>query len=388
MESKSRKKLLFNVLRIGVCVAGLYLVVRGVSWNDVATLPDGATVVGRITEDEDTDTFSVAEAGAAQVQTHPRTYPPAEGSDEPRKADIHYGLRTALSRAKIALLIAALFVFAPGTFIQGKRFQWMLRAQRIDIGYWESLKLCYVGNFLNFAYAIGGTAGDMYKMYCVARHAKRKTESIMSVLLDRVAGLVGLVLLVGVMALFTPKLAAFRPVLGGILLAGVVGGFLYFWGPVRRRVPTGLLSRIPKIDYLRKIDQTACNLVRHRWLTVGAIVSTMLLQVFCTGSYVVTASALGFQVPGIGTVFEFFAYFGTGWVITVIPISVQGAGAVELFYVEVFRDYGSVSQILCLALAVRVVQIVSSLPGAVLFFLGAHHLPTPQEMEALEGGEG
>ncbi|MCC7292962.1 MAG: flippase-like domain-containing protein [Phycisphaerales bacterium] len=386
MAKSSAKKWILNLLRIGVCVVGLYLVVRGVSWQDRAALPppDGRVLFGEIREDDATDTFTVRPGGGEPLPPLPRTWPAVEGSTETRHADIHYGLRTVLREARIGLLVAALFVFAPGTFIQGKRFQWMLRAQEIQIGYWESLKLCYVGNFLNFAYAIGGTAGDMYKMYCIARHAQRKTESVMSVLLDRVAGLIGLVLLVGIMAMFTPKLAPFRWVLAAILGIGASAAFLYFWAPIRRRVPATLLDRVPKIDFLRKIDRTACNLVHHRQLTAGAILSTMLLQIFCTGSYVVAAGALGMKIGTLGRVFEYFAYFGTGWMITVIPISVQGAGAVELFYTEVFKPYGSVSQILCLALAVRVVQIVSSLPGGLLFLLGVHHLPTPQEMEDLE----
>lgn len=379
--SGSAKKLLFNGLRIAVCIGGLYLVVRGVSWTDRATLPDGSVLQGRI--EETGDSIIIHRADGDDV-TLPRMMRTADPNAAPREIDVHYGLRTVVSNARRGLLVLSLLVFAPGTLIQGQRFRWMLRAQDIHIGYLESLKLCYVGNFLNFAYAIGGTAGDVYKMYCVASHSHRKTESVMSVLLDRVAGLVGLVLLVAVLALFTPALASYRLVLGGILVGGAAASFLYFWPPLRRRVPTAWLDRVPKIDFLRKVDQTACNIVRHRSLTIGAVASTVVLQVFCIGAYVVAAKALGLGIDSFGRVFECYAYFGTGWVITVIPISVQGAGAVELFYTQVFRGFGSPSQILCVALAVRVVQIVSSLPGGVLFLLGAHHLPSQEELEKLD----
>lgn len=380
----SAKKLAFNALRIAVCIGGLYLVVRGVSLDDIVRLDDGRSLRGAITGNTE-DSVTIVSSADGEIATFPKRAASPSDSAAFRAIDVHYGLRSTLKSADVALLIVAVFIFVPGTLLQGQRFRWMLRAQDIHIGYLESLKLCYVGNFLNFAYAIGGTAGDVYKMYCVARHSRRKTASVMSVLLDRVVGLVGLVLLVAVLALLTPALRPYRWTLVGILLVGATAAFLYFWPPLRRRVPQALLNRVPRIDFLRKIDQTACNLVRHRSLTLGAILSTVLLQMFCIGSYVVAAAALGFAVDRAGRVFEFFAYFGTGWVITVIPISVQGAGAVELFYTEIaFKPYGSVSQILCLALAVRMLQIVNALPGAVLFLLGAHHLPSSEELEKLE----
>lgn len=383
-QASKNKTWLKNTLRIIVCIAALCIVLRSVTLYDHVRIvgDDGGVhdLKGRIIAEDpielvdvDGNRHVIPQAGIARR---------ADG--EPDKT---YGLYTVLRRANKWLILLAVFFFTPGTLIQGKRFQWVLRAQDIRIRYLESLKLCWIGNFLNFLFAVGATAGDLFRMYQVAKRTERRTEAVLSVLLDRFTGLIGLVLLVAVISLLSPAdgpLGRFRWFTIVFLVVGGAAAFVYLSPMTRALVPKGWIQRVPKIDYLRRIDRTALNCAKHKMLTIGAILSTVALQLFCIGSYVIGAVALGFPVDGFKRVFEFFAYFGAGWVVATIPVSIQGMGTMELAYKEMFAPYGPVNAILCLAFAVRLIQLVVSLPGGVLFFVGAYHLPTETEVKEIE----
>lgn len=375
-------------MRIAVCIVALVIVLRGVTLYDHVkkVQADGtiADLKGRITAQEPLTLQTIS------GETH--TFAPEQiAARADGEKDVTYGLLTVLRSSNKWIFALAVLFFVPGTIIQGKRFQWILRAQDIRIGYWESTRLCWIGNFLNFVFAVGATAGDFFKMYQVARHTERRTEAVLAVLIDRAAGLLGLVLLVAVISLFSPSdgpLAQFRWATLGFLGVFAVAAVAYLSPVMRRLVASPKLDRIPKITFLRRIDRTAVNCARHPSLSIGAIAATVALQMFCLGAYVLGAVALGIDMgagaAALKRAFEFFAYFGAGWVVATVPISVQGMGTMELAYKAMFAPYAPVNVILCLAFSVRLIQLAGSLPGGLFFFTGSYHVPTEAEVEAIE----
>ena len=174
-------------------MVALAYVLDGVIWRDYVTLEDGRRL-GLVRIDWDANTVTVEQTDGG------RTVLPS-GSiavDEQGEPKIEYGLRTAWQKSRKSLLLLAVAVFAPVTILQSLRFLLVFRTQEIVLSYWECIKLCFSGNFLNFATPIGSTAGDVFKAYHVARHTDRKTEALTTILLDRFIGLGVLLLLVGV----------------------------------------------------------------------------------------------------------------------------------------------------------------------------------------------
>ena len=104
---------------------------------------------------------------------------------------IERGLSTAFRRSSPRHLLLAILLFAPVPLLQSFRFQLMLRAQEIRLTFWEAIKISVGGNFLNFVFMIGSTAGDVFKAYSTALHTERKTEAVTTILLDRIVGAVG-----------------------------------------------------------------------------------------------------------------------------------------------------------------------------------------------------
>ena len=152
--SKTVKKWVFAALRLLVCAVALAWVLHSVTYYDYATLIDGRTVrmieMGEVSvtvRDTDEEQHAIDREAIARKP---------DGAE-----DIQYGLRTTWLKAEKSTLLLCVLLFAPVTFIQSLRFQWMLRAQEINISYFESAKLCFAGNFLNYLTALGSTGGDV-----------------------------------------------------------------------------------------------------------------------------------------------------------------------------------------------------------------------------------
>ncbi len=75
------------------------------------------------------------------------------------------------------------------------RWRILLRAQGIELSFWHTFQLVYIGNFFNIALP-GAVSGDVVKAVYVARASPGKTaNALSSMLLDRVAGLAALIFL-------------------------------------------------------------------------------------------------------------------------------------------------------------------------------------------------
>ena len=92
-------------------------------------------------------------------------------------------------------------VGAYGVFeiLAGIRWQILLRVQGIHITWWRLYGLLLVGLFFSL-FIPGGTGGDIIKGYYLLKEAPvgRKTSAALSVVMDRLLGLLGVAVLLGV----------------------------------------------------------------------------------------------------------------------------------------------------------------------------------------------
>ncbi|HKJ25775.1 MAG TPA: lysylphosphatidylglycerol synthase transmembrane domain-containing protein, partial [Myxococcota bacterium] len=264
--SPGNKKILQYGLRAVIGVGVMLLVLRSVSLDDWATLPDGsrARVLDWAEVQGDPRVEDPARAGEIHVRIEPSpgADPVEIGLDElARNEDgtpkVAVGLATAASSADPLLILFAILAFAPAPFLQSIRFRWMVRAQEIELSLWESMKLVYAGNFLNFV-ALGSTGGDVFKAYYVSTHTDRKTEAVTTVLLDRAVGMVSLVFFAMVVMLLRPDDPKIRPWIPivALIFAGLVAGvFVAFSRRARALLRVDdWLGRLPFGDQIKRID--------------------------------------------------------------------------------------------------------------------------------------
>lgn len=373
------KKRLFNIARVSICVAALWLVIQGVTLNDHVTLADG--------RGELFGTVALQDESVEVVDRDGRTHALALSEvavDEQGAAMIAFGFRSAWRDSNKLLLLLAVALHFPVVFPQALRFRWLLSAQGIHLGYRECLRLSFAGNFLNFAAPFGSHGGDVFKAYFVSLHTHHKTEAVTTVVLDRILGLSSLVLVVALITTFSPgssRLAEFRPYMLGVLgvLAVCAGAYLTPWFR-RYIVPWKLLEKLPMFDQLQRVDRAARKLAGHVGLVVAAVLLTIALQALAMCAYLCVAVALGLSVK-LHQALECFAYFYTGVVIQALPGPPQGLGTVELAYRYFFDPFGTASQIVCMALLIRIVALACAMPGLLVTMTGSYK---PDELEAFE----
>ena len=374
------------MLRVAICVAALWFVLRGVSLDDhLVVREDGTRVAGLIFDRGDHVDIVLSDGRTSRVSISDVAV------DADGRPQLFYGLRSAWRQSVKSLLLLALLIHLPVGVFQAIRLKWLLRAQWIALGLWPCIKLSFAGNFLNFATPLGSNAGDVFKAYFITTHTQRKTEAATTIVLDRVIGLVTLLICVAtilVVAGAESRLGPFRNYVLGAVGFGVVAAAFYFSSFVRRHlVPRSWLTRLPMFEQLQRIDRTAKTLVQARWTLLGAAVVTIVLQVTALGAYFTVAVAMNLEAHA-GNVLEYFACFYTGALIQALPGPPQGLGTVELAYSYFFAPYGGASQILGMAFLTRCVVLACALPGLLVTLTGSYRPTAPRTTQLESGADG
>ena len=112
-------------------------------------------------------------------------------------------LRDAVEQADWMWLAAGVGAYGLFELLAGVRWQILLRVQGIRISWWRMYGLLMIGLFFSL-FIPGGTGGDLVKGYYLLKEAPvgRKTSAALSVVMDRLLGLVGVALLTGTITLW------------------------------------------------------------------------------------------------------------------------------------------------------------------------------------------
>lgn len=258
----------------------------------------------------------------------------------------------------------AFFCFEISQVVRAFRWKFLLDAVGVPVPVHRLTYLYYVGTFFN-TFLPSGFGGDAIKMVELARYSKHTSESVSTVVVDRLAGII-MLFIMGLIALpFT--YGALPPVERMFLLIASVGGLLASWLLFQRKLADVLLRFMP-----RKIRATLESLynalhtcgVRALWksLAVSALFNITLFSL----NYFI-ALALDVHLP-----FAYFVAFMPILSLSMLIPSVGALGTREGAYVLLFGAAG-VSQPVAIAmsLAFYVINVLTGLIGAVLYAVDA-----------------
>ena len=379
-KKKSPYRWILTALRLGLCAVAVVYLYRNVNWNDFATLKDGTRV--RVVEYRG-DELVIERDGAGRTISL-SDVALIEDSDPPLP-DINYGIASVVAGMDRLKALLAVLLFFPATMLQPLRLLWMLKIQNVRLSFWNAVKLSYAGNFFNFALP-GTTGGDLIKAYYLTRFTHQKTEAVTTVFLDRVVGLLGLVLLAGTMILLSRDSAQFgnvAPALGVILACLAVGVVIIFSRRIRNALRLSeLAARLPASDQLLRIGRTAIAMRSRKSLVLACLGLTIVLQLIVMISAYMMAKSIGMG----GELSHYLIFVPIGFLIAAIPINPpQGFGVMESAYILFFANagYATNQQAFAFALAVRLIALVWALPGVLVPLLGAH-LPSKAELAEME----
>jgi uncharacterized membrane protein YbhN (UPF0104 family) len=277
------------------------------------------------------------------------------------------------------LFAAVLAVYVVTQALMGLRWWLLMRSQSVFVGLWPAVRLIFLGLFYN-NFLPGAVGGDLVRAWYVTRHTEKRFEAAISVVMDRLIGLAGTVIMAvfcdlvllrgegGVIRRLGGAFGRYRWAAVWIVVgAAAICGAALFTRPGRR---VSALACDHGLRLLKKLGRATILYCRSP-LTVGA---AFLLTFTLQGIAVAGFWLLGRDM-GIATGAKYyFVFFPLTWVVGAVPVSIGGAGVVEGGLIWLFTVLAGVEseKAFAIALLQRVVWMLTSLPGAGIHLAGAH----------------
>ncbi|CAN5562063.1 lysylphosphatidylglycerol synthase transmembrane domain-containing protein [soil metagenome] len=261
-----------------------------------------------------------------------------------RKPDQRAQMVVALHTANFFWLIPAIFSIGFAFALQTERWRLLLGVQGIRLGWWRTFKIYLIGAFFNL-FLLGATGGDLVKIFYAMREtASKKSAAFLSVLVDRMMGLVALVGVTAVLCslrlnvlLSHPeiyKYLIFLAVILGGSFAMVVFGFIVDRFHLAKFLPTWLPMH-GKILELAGAFSVYARDVKVLALTFGISIPAHLL-IFL--AFFFAAQAFN-AFTGLKGFLDFFSVIPIIQTISSVPISFGGLGLREFMFTTLLGVY-------------------------------------------------
>jgi len=434
--SKTAKKWIMNLVKVAIAVIGLWYVISTTPWENRAVIdhtrlkddkgnvaelwgavlledvqvalpdPGGRIAINRelihvrfphkpvsVARDNKTTTELLGQPqpdGTIQPEVDiPRKYLQLmKDSTEPR---IEVGVKQLIQTANIPrLFLAFLFLLLPFV-VTAWRWMKLMQPQGIALPYFKCLALTFVGQFYS-TFLPGSVSGDAIKIIYTSKVTGSKTKSIVTVLLDRVIGLIALMLIAGIAAAFQlwdPKTGStMRNVVimvAGIFLCLTVGSIIYFSKRLRGVFGLTRLLEHPKVpEFVRHADEVLHAYHGHRGILVTAFIAAMIAQLAIPMSAWMAGTAFGIGNANIG---HYLAYVPLATLASALPISFLGLGVMDSVVFHFFYSKGlaDASQTFALAQAIRFLPIIWNMLGAYWVVTGTYSRHQAMEEDRKEG---
>ncbi len=278
----------------------------------------------------------------------------------------------AIKRIPTANMVVVLCLLFVSRMAISARWYTLLRIADPTIPFREALRLTLVGLFAaNFLPTTVG--GDVVRAAGVVRISVNPVASTASIVVDRLVGLVGMfmILPVGLVQL-------------GSYLQGARGGAGLITPPVMLglaglHVPTRWRTRLARLrDVLGQFVESF-QLWLHRPMALVVALGFTWTHMLCLfGEIWALLKGMG-EVQSMATI---GGLWSLSYFVTLIPVSINGLGLRELSVTYIFSELAGIpiETALSLALILRTLDLLVSLPGAILIPTLPSNRPEPSRV--------
>lgn len=274
-------------------------------------------------------------------------------------------LRQRLLASSPGWLLIALFLTVATLLLGVSRWAILLRSTGASLSWGRLAALSYIGLFLN-TFVPGNMAGDVARGLRSAVETRAGVDSMASVVLDRMLGLLGLLIMAAIGAIFTlelfqgGKLWPYLLVSGGLLLGGIV---VVMSRRISRRFRWAGRLLGGFYDTLRSFILSVQAFRARRMVLLNALLITFAGHVMMTASVYCAGQAVG-ATPG------FLYYLLLVPVINLIsslPITLGGLGIREAGFIILFTQLGaSAEQSTAISLLYFFLIVVNAMAGGLM----------------------
>ncbi len=383
------KKFVSITLRLILAALGIGYIVWTLSWSDQVLLPAGYTLEdGKVLEQEVVLPVKAVEPGEQYVLQWPETgktftvYVPVDTvtADKPRHKP---GIISLMHGANWWLLLLGLALILPIFPIQALRWWLLMRCRGMRVSYARAFRLTMVGQFFNFCMP-GMTGGDVVKAYYAAKGSGQRGIAVMSVIFDRAAGLLGLVMLAGIAGLVMLLRGELDDDLRKLVLTVTVliwlgffsffvVAYLYFARRVRNKIGLQkLIDRMGPGNILVRLDDAAATYRDHKKVILITILISLPVHIAQSMATTCAGWSLGMGLSAglMLTVLPVLFLAGS------VPLTYQGLGVMEALAVAMLlpSQLADANQLVSMLVMIRVYLIIYALIGAVMMLKGDIHL--------------
>lgn len=272
----------------------------------------------------------------------------------------------AVLRLDPSWFILTLLLVAIDRAVMVVRWQMLLRSAGVVLPAGSAVRIFLVSSFVG-SFLPAGVGGDASRAYAVATRTDRGADAVASVAIDRLLGLVAIVL-VGALGLtgwaqHLPASARLRLTAAAAVV--VLGCAAALW--MDRLVRRGLPSRSAQSGWGRRLVKLgdAVGMYRQRHATLWAVFA---LSIAVQAVRVLQGYTLG-RGMGIAVGLDYYLVFmPVGLLLMLLPVSISGFGLPQGAIVWMLEPVGvPAAEAFALSTLIVLLGLVGNLPGAFLY---------------------
>jgi uncharacterized protein (TIRG00374 family) len=276
-----------------------------------------------------------------------------------------------LASANPWLFLAALGFYLLAIVVNGAKWQILLRAQNMIVPFRAVLEFLFIGFFFN-NFLPANIGGDVMRGYGLARYTDRSADAAVSVIVDRIIGLMAYMSSAAVAALIVVNVSG-RPELRSlewVALISLLALGVAFAVMLSRRL-RALIARLFEFRWLAPLApiwgriSEAFNAYRFRYKSLLAAFGVALIGIVCTAlvNWCLSLS-MGGEIP----LWAIFVLNPLIALVLMLPISIGGLGVTQTIYPFFFSLVGvPAGHALAVSLMMQLIVFLGGLPGAVLW---------------------
>jgi len=296
----------------------------------------------------------------------------ADGRFSPASgAERRPGFLSLFAQTDKPLFFAMMLSTLAPLFFLAQRWRMLLKGHGFEVPLGRIFFVTYAGAFFN-NFLPGSVGGDLTKAILASSGEERKAAVAGTVILDRIIGL-SVMILLGAASL-TTEVSRYWATSGdrqivflvyGLAAALILGYGIYFSPPFRK-----LVGILPFQKTVAELDEVFRSAREKKSLVARAAGLSVLAQ--GTGILVIFGLAKAMGIPGL-QLMKFFIFEPIIFIVTALPISMGGWGVQEYLYQRLFGNFGGMdpNQAIALSVLYKLTLILASIPGGLLFALGA-----------------
>ncbi len=264
-------------------------------------------------------------------------------------------------------LLAALALYVMAIVVNAAKWQVLLRAQGVRIPFGALLEFQFVGFFFN-NFLPANVGGDVMRGYGLARYTDRGADAGVSVIVDRIIGLIAYMSSAALAAFITVNLGG-RHELGpieAVALAALAILMLGFAVLLSRRL-RAQVTRLCRRHLLASLApawgriSVAFDAYRFHYSALALAFGIGLLGILCTTLVNWSLSQAIGGLMSLGSIFLFNPLIA---LVLMLPVSIGGLGVNQAVYPFFFGLAGVPREhALAVSILMQLVIIVGSLPG-------------------------